>query len=272
MIGGIASGLLLAVGGVLGLLWMFQDRLIYFPDRAPPPPPALLGLPEVSAIRIATADGLELLAWWLPPASDDAPVVLFLHGNGGSLLHRAGRAAAFRAAGFGALLLEWRGYGGNPGRPHEAGLRQDAEAALAWLQAQGIPPARTGLWGESLGTAVAVGLAAAHPRGVGALVLESPFTSLLDVARLHYPFLPARWLLRDRYDSLARMPAVAAPVLFLTGGRDRLVPPSMAARLAEAATAPTEWWQAPDADHNDVAAAGGQDAGLAFLRRHLGPR
>jgi fermentation-respiration switch protein FrsA (DUF1100 family) len=268
----IVFGLLAGFVLITGTLWAFQDRLIYIPDRSEPPPPAQLGLPEVSAIRLATEDGLSLLAWWLPPPDAAAPVVLFLHGNAGNLAHRAGRAAAFRAAGQGALLVGWRGYGGNPGRPDEAGLVRDARAALAWLGGEGIGPARIGVWGESLGTAIALHLAASRPVPVGAVVLESPFTSLVDVARVHYPLIPAGLLLRDRFDSLSRVGAVTVPMLILTGGRDRLVPPGMGQRLAEAAGAPVETWQAPLADHNDVAAAGGQRVGIDFLRRSLGER
>jgi hypothetical protein len=266
----IAFGLLGGYVLITGTLWAFQDRLIYVPDRSEPPAPARLGLPEVSEVRLTTEDGLSLLAWWLPPPDAAAPVVLFLHGNGGNLAHRAGRAAAFRAAGQGALLVAWRGYGGNPGQPDEAGLVRDARAALAWLSGQGIGPARIGVWGESLGSAVALHLAASRPVPVGAVVLETPFTSLVDVARVHYPLIPAGLLLRDRFDSLSRVGAVMVPLLVLTGGRDRLVPPEMGQRLAAAARAPAETWQAPEADHNDVAAAGGQRVGIEFLRRSLG--
>jgi hypothetical protein len=256
--------------GVLGAgIWAGQDRLIYFPDPAPPPSPAALGLPEARALTLRTADGLDLLAWHLPPARADGPVILYLHGNGGSLAHRAPRLARFRAEGIGALLVQWRGYGGNPGAPSEDGLAEDARAGLAALRGLGVPAARTALWGESLGTGPAVRLAAERPEEVAAVVLESPYTSLLDLARLHYPVLPAGLLLRDRYDSLSRIGAVRAPLLVLVGGRDGLVPPAMGRALAAAATAPVELWEAPEAGHNELGAAGAVEAAAAFLRRRV---
>jgi fermentation-respiration switch protein FrsA (DUF1100 family) len=266
-----------AAGGVAGLaamglgaaLWAFQDRLIYFPDPSPPPSPAALGLPTVQAVTLRTEDGLPILAWRLAPARPAAPVILYLHGNGGNLAHRAGRLQRFEALGWGALLVQWRGYGGNPGAPSEAGLAEDARAGLAALRAEGVAPGRVVLWGESLGTSLAVRLAAEQPEAVGAVILESPYTSLLALARRHYPLLPSGLLLRDRYDSLARMPDIRAPVLILQGARDTLVPPEMGRALAARAAAPVEVWTAPQAGHNEIGPAGGVERAAEFLRRHL---
>lgn len=262
----------LAAAAVISLgagtaLWAFQDRLIYFPDPRPPPAPAAMGLAGVTAIELRTADGLALLAWRLPAARADAPVILYLHGNGGNLAHRAIRAERFRRQGFGALFVQWRGYGGNPGAPGEEGLALDAAAGLDLLRAEGIAAGRIVLWGESLGTGLAVRLAAERPGDVGAVILESPYTSLLDLARLHYPLLPAGLLLRDQFDSLSRIGEVRAPILVLQGGRDRLVPPEMGRRLAAAARAPVEIWEAPGADHNEIGEAGGVERAAAFLTR-----
>jgi fermentation-respiration switch protein FrsA (DUF1100 family) len=266
---GVALGGLLMLGGAGAALYAFQDRLIYFPDPTPPPSPAMLGLRGVEARTLHTADGVAILAWQVAPPHDRAPVVLYLHGNGGSLLHRAGRVQRFQREGWGALFVQWRGYGGNPGSPSEAGLTADAQAGLAALRAEGIAPARIVLWGESLGTALAVRLAAEQPEAVGAVVLESPFTSLLDLAKRHYPLLPSGLLLRDRFDSLSRIAAVRAPMLILQGARDTLVPPAMGRRLAAAATAPVAVWEAPGAGHNEIGAAGGIEAAAGFLGRHL---
>jgi hypothetical protein len=264
-----ALALVLTLGGAGAALYAFQDRLIYFPDPTPPPAPALLGLRGVEARTLRTADGLAILAWTVAPANDRAPVVLYLHGNGGSLLHRAPRVQRFQREGWGALFVQWRGYGGNPGSPSEAGLSDDARAGLAALQADGVAPARIVLWGESLGTGIALRLAAEQPDAIGAVVLESPYTSLLDLAKRHYPLLPSGLLLRDRYDSLSRIGAVRAPMLILQGSRDTLVPPEMGRALAAAATAPVEVWEAPGAGHNEIGAAGGVEAAAAFLRRRL---
>jgi len=270
--------ILLALGGAalimaLGAgIWAFQDHLIYFPDSAPPPSPATLGLTRVEERRLATQDGLEILGWRLHADSPGAPVVLYLHGNGGSLLHRTARVQRFQQQGWGALFVQWRGYGGNPGRPDEAGLAQDALAGLLALRAEGISPSGIVLWGESLGTGLAIRLAADRPGEFGALVLESPYTSLLDLARLHYPILPAGLLLRDHFDSAAHIGAVRAPMLMLVGGADTLIPPSMSRELANRATAPLEIWEAPGVGHNEIGAAGGVAAAAEFLARHLTPR
>lgn len=274
----VAAMILLALGGaalILALgagLWAVQDHLIYFPDTAPPPSPISLGLTRVEERRLVTQDGLDILAWRLHAASPGAPVVLYLHGNGGSLLHRAARVQRFQQQGWGALFVQWRGYGGNPGRPDEAGLAHDALAGLRSLRAEGVSAARIAVWGESLGTGLAIRLAAEHPGEIGALVLESPYTSLLDLARRHYPILPAGLLLRDHFDSAARIGAVGAPMLMLLGGADTLIPPGMSRDLASRATAPVEIWEAPGAGHNEIGEAGGIAAASAFLRRHLAPR
>lgn len=259
---------LAAVATALLALFLLQDRLIYFPDRARPDP-VLAGLHGVIEGHVTTADGLRLLTWTVPPREASSPVLLYLHGNGGNLAHRAGRLARFAGLGWGVVMLEWRGYGGNLGRPREAGLISDARAALEAIRAEGIDPARTALWGESLGTGVAIALAAEQPRAVAAVILESPYTSLLALGQLHYPWLPSRWLLRDRYDSLSRIGAVEAPMLIMSGGRDRLVPPAMGDALARAARAPVERWVAPQAGHNDLAEAGAIEAAAGFLGRYL---
>ncbi|WP_137181683.1 alpha/beta hydrolase [Roseomonas sp. AR75] len=266
---GVALGGLLMLGGAGAALYALQDRLIYFPDPTPPPPPALVGLRGVEARTLRTADGVEILAWDVAARDARAPVVLYLHGNGGSLLHRAMRVQRFQREGWGALFVQWRGYGGNPGTPSEAGLSDDARAGLAALQADGIAPSRIVLWGESLGTGIAVRLAAEQPEAVGAAVLESPYTSLLDLAKRHYPLLPASLLLRDRFDSLSRIAEVRVPILILQGSRDTLVPPAMGRALAARATAPVEVWEAPTAGHNEIGAAGGVEEAARFLGRSL---
>ncbi len=267
----ILLGGLLAVLLAGAALWWLQGRLIYFPTHEAPPAPAALGLTGVEAMRLRTADGLSLLAWRVAPASTATPTILFLHGNGGSLANRAGRVRQFQRQGWGAILVEWRGFGGNPGEPREAGLLADATAALDLLRAEGVPPGRIVLWGESLGTGIAARLAAERPGDVAALVLESPYTSLLALAGWHYPWLPARLLLRDRYDTLSRIGAVQIPILIVQGARDEVVPPALGNAVAAAATAPVTLWQAPQAGHRDLTAAGAPEVAAAFLRRVLPP-
>jgi len=253
---------------LVGALYLAQRRLIYLPDTTTPDPQRA-GIPGIEVMRLQTGDGLSLLAWYLPPAEPGGFVVLYLHGNGGHIGHRTERLRQFRAAGWGALLVEYRGYGGNPGRPSEAGLVLDAEAGLAALQGRGIAADRTLLWGESLGSSLAVRLAAG--RDFAAVLLESPFTSVAALAWRQYPFVPVDFLLRDRFDTLSRIGAVRAPVLIMQGGRDRLVPADMGKTLLAAVTAPKELWVAPEADHNDLGMFGVVEAAVAFVRRHVTP-
>jgi fermentation-respiration switch protein FrsA (DUF1100 family) len=264
-----ALGFALTLGGAGVAIWAFQDRLIYFPDPTPPPPPAVLGVPQAQEMRLRTADGLDILAWKLPPARADAPVLLYLHGNGGSLAYRVDRVRRFERLGWGAVFVQWRGYGGNPGTPSEAGLTEDARAGLLAVQESGVPARRIVIWGESLGTGLAVRLAAEQPLAMGAVVLESPYTSLLALAKLHHPLLPSGVMLRDRYDSLSRIGGVQAPVLIVQGARDTLVPPAMGRELAAAARAPVELWEAPGAGHNDLGPAGVVEEAARFVTRRL---
>ena len=263
---------LLAAAALLGLaylaaiaaLFVFQRQILFRPaqDRPDLRRAELAGLEEV---RLRTADGLSLLAWFLPPRGA-APVVLYLHGNAGHVGHRTDRLRRFAAQGWGALLVEYRGYGGNPGTPTEAGLRQDAAAGLAALRARGIAEGRIVLWGESLGSGLASWLAAQEP--VGSVVLETPYTSIADVARRRYPFAPVDLLLRDRFDSLASMPAIRSPVLVLVAGRDRVVPPDMGHAI-HAAGRDAELWVAAEGGHSDLMQHGSIEAVAAFLHRRL---
>jgi len=251
------SAVLIAYGVIVALLFLFQRSLIYFPSSHRPQP-ADHGVPEMTVQALESADGLELLAWYRAPQQPDAPVVVYFHGNAGHIGYRGSKIRPYLDAGYGVLLLSWRGYSGNGGSPSEQGLYADGRAALAFLGAEGIPPNRWVLYGESIGSGVAVELARAQAHGgspVGAVVLESPFTSLEDMAVFHYPWIPMRWLMRDHYDSLSKIAAIAAPLLIIHGERDRIVPLSNARRLAEAAALspePGEMRVIEGAGHNNL--------------------
>lgn len=258
-------------GAFVGLLYLGQRRLIYHPDRPMPSLPRLGPLASlgVREVLLATEDGLELRSWHRPPP-EGAPVILYCHGNGGHVGYRAERLLRFAEAGYGVLMLEYRGYGGNPGRPSEKGLYADGAAALAFLEREGIPPERVVLYGESLGGAVAVRLALqCRP---AALVLECPFTSLVDMGRLRYPYVPVRLLLRDRFDLVSAIGGVEAPVLVLHGERDGIVPVACGRAVLAAACEPKEGWFAPRARHMDLAEFGGLEAVFDFLSRRIGTR
>jgi fermentation-respiration switch protein FrsA (DUF1100 family) len=239
----------LVASGVLALVWSQQRRLIYFPSPGPVPPAAAV-LPGARDVVLNTDDGIRLGAWFLSAGADRGPAVLICNGNAGDRSIRAPLAAALSRAGLSVLLFDYRGYGGNRGRPSEDGLAADARAARAWLAAQPeVDPDRIAYFGESLGAAVALGLAVEQPPA--AVVLRSPFTSLADVGRVHYPWLPVGLLLIDRYPSIDRVRSLAAPLLVIAGDRDDIVPPSLSERLFVAAPEPKWFLQMRGAGHND---------------------
>ncbi len=244
--------LALVANGLVALLWSQQRRLIYFPSRGPVPPAASV-LRGGQDVVLETADGLRLGAWYLP-AAGRGPAVLVCNGNGGDRTGRAPLAAALHRAGFSVLLFDYRGYGENPGRPTEDGLALDAAAARDWLAARAeVDDERLVYFGESLGAAVALRLAVQEgPEDPpAALVLRSPFTSLPDVGRLHYPWLPVGRLLLDRYPSATRIADLTAPLLVIAGDRDTIVPATLSRELFDAAPEPKRFVLIPGADHND---------------------
>jgi fermentation-respiration switch protein FrsA (DUF1100 family) len=247
----------LAVLAVLvGVAWAAQRGLIYFPDSAVPPPDAV-GLPTVEEVSFDTEDGLHLAGWFLPAAGQPSGhTIVVFNGNAGHRAMRAHLAGQLAARGYAVLLFDYRGYGGNPGLPSEEGLARDARAALAYVgDRPDVDRTRIIFYGESLGTAVAVRLALEFPPA--ALILRSPFTSLTDLGRHHYPFLPVGWLLRDRYPTADRIAAVTSPVLVVAGDADRIVPLEYSEALYEAAPEPKRLVVVEDAGHNDMALTAG---------------
>lgn len=218
--------------GAAGYLYCVQRRIMY-PRAAEAPSPLLALGPAPRVVETTATDGLVCRHWYWPAPPGGATVAVF-HGNAGHLGDRVDKFRPLRQAGHGLLLCGYRGYGGNPGRPTEAGLLCDARAALDWLAGQGGRPLV--LHGESLGTAVAVALAA-EGRG-DALVLEAPFDRAASVAAAIYWWLPVRRLIRDRWDSLARIGRVRQPLLWLHGSDDAITPLALGRRLFEAAPGP----------------------------------
>lgn len=263
------GAILLVAVGMLGLLWILQRRLIYFPTGQVPGVGAVL--PGAEEVVIPTADGLELSGWLVPPAGDDTGfTVVVCNGNAGNRSYRVPLAEALAARGYRVLLFDYRGYGGNPGSPSESGLAEDARAVVDYLAGlKGVDRARLVYFGESLGAAVAVDLAVEHPPA--SLVLRSPFTSLVDMASTHYPFVPASLLLWDRFDNQEKMPAVMAPVLVVAGSDDRIVPTEQSRRVYEAGPDPKRLVVIEGADHNDYSLLAGEeliDAVVSFLQEH----
>jgi uncharacterized protein len=253
---------------LVGVVWTQQRRLIYFPFGAVPDP-AAIGLERATPVSFPTADGLTLNGWFVTPiATTPDFTVLVFNGNAGNRAFRAPLADALVRANLAVLLFDYRGFGGNPGAPTEEGLRRDARAARDYVIGRaGVNRDRLVYFGESLGTAVAVELAAEHPPA--AVVLRSPFTSMTDVGRHHYPVLPVRWLLRDRFDTINRIPHVRAPVMVICGDADSIVPIAHTRRVFEAAGNPKRLLVIEGADHNDGSLLNGRemiDSVLRFLR------
>ncbi len=238
---------------LLGGLWLVQRRLIYFPD--PAAPKATDQLPGWEEAILETTDGLQLHGWFKPPAENAAIVVVF-NGNAGNRAGRTPLGSGLAAQELGVLLFDYRGYGGNAGRPSEAGLALDARAAVEWVRRR-APENSLVYFGESLGAAVAIELALAEPPLV--LVLRSPFTSLADLASVHYPFVPARILLRDEYPSIERIAGTATATLVIAGTWDTIVPVGQSRAIFGAAPGPKELLIIPGADHNDYQLVAGPE-------------
>lgn len=257
--------LVLAVAwlAILALVYPMQRRMLFLPDpeRVSPASVRLEGFAEET---LTTPDGERLVAWWRAPRGD-RPVVLYFHGNGGNLSYRAGRYGALGDAGFGVLAISYRGYGGSTGSPSERALVADGRQALGHLRAKGVPARRIVVFGESLGSGVAVQVAAAER--VGGVILDSPFTSAADVAARQWWFLPVHLLMWDRFDSLARITEIGAPLLVLHGDRDGIVPYDMGQRLYAAALEPKAHVTLPGAGHTAPIREGAWPHIRAFLER-----
>jgi len=225
------------------------NALLYFPSRVVP-----AGAP-FRDVALTTEDGERLHGWWAPARAPAVGHVLYCHGNGGNVADRAGHAALLAEAGLDVLLFDYRGYGRSTGRPDEEGTYRDARAARRALLAQpGVDPARVLYLGESLGGAVALALALeAPPAGV---ILQSTFTSIRDLARLHYPFIPPA-LVPDAYPSLRRVARLAVPLLVLHGDRDEIVPVGHGEALYAAAPGPKELCVFEGVGHDGLVASAG---------------
>ncbi len=263
---GYLFGALALYAGFIAVLYTAQRSLLYHPDQTIPNP-ADYGAADMTAIRIPTEDGYSLLAWWRPPRAD-SPALVFFQGNAGHIGDRAGKVRDFLDAGLGVLLVSYRYNAGSGGKPSEEALLADGRAAMAFLKAEGVTGRRIVVYGESLGTGIAVAMAAAHE--VGAVVLEAPFSSMADLAQHHYWYAPTRWLIRDRFDSMARIGAIGAPLLVVHGALDTLIPLRFGQMLYDAAREPKESQIIDRAHHNDLPDYGLADIVLRFIGRRLG--
>jgi fermentation-respiration switch protein FrsA (DUF1100 family) len=230
------------------VMYMGQRRLMYFPD-AKHVMPGHAGLANVSERILNAPDGARNVVWY-GKAKPGQPTLLYFHGNGGGLAERADRIQRFMGQGWGVYMMAYRGYAGSTGYPTEANNIADARRAYDALVQEGVPPSSIILYGESLGTNVATRMAA--EKASAGLILESPYTSVLEIALTDYPFLPVRLLLSDRYETDKVIPQVRVPVLILHGKQDDVIPVAMAHRLVKLANEPKCLVILPEGEHSDL--------------------
>ncbi len=244
---------------IIALVYTQQRRLL-FPASPVRISAAQAGLDGVQDVVIATSDGEQLVAWWKPPEPGRA-LLLYFHGNGGSLLNRRDRVRMLTQDGRGILIVSYRGYSGSTGTPSESGLREDARAARDWLST--YEPGRIVLYGESLGTGVAVRLAT--ERQVGGVILDAPYTSTADIAKGLFWYLPVALLMRDQFRSIDRIGDIKVPLLVMHGEEDSVIPIALSELLFKAANEPKRYLRLPGTDHVSVLESGGIDAVRRFL-------
>jgi len=245
--------------GLIALMYLFQRRLMYFPD-ARRIAPAAAALPQAQEVTFAASDGVPLIGWLIPPRC--ALLILYFQGNAGGPDLRAERFKWLTADGAGLLALCYRGYGGSGGSPSEEGLIRDARAAYDFA-CDRYPASRLVPFGESLGSAVAIALAA--EREVAGLILDAPFTSAADVGAAAYPFAPVRWLIEDTFHSDRRIGRVHAPLLALHGERDTIVPIRFGEALFALANEPKRMVRFARGGHVDLDDHGAANEVKAFL-------
>ncbi len=241
------------------VLFVAQRTVIYFPDKSKPMP-----IKGVDIVKVIAQDGQALEAWYIPPATLGKPVIVLFHGNAGHYGHRIYKAQTYLAAGYGMLLAEYRGYGGNRGAISEQGFYHDGRAYIDWLlEVQKIDVGNIILYGESIGSGTAVQMATEYD--VKGLILEVPFSSLVDIAGRQYPFIPVKYLLSDRYMNIEKIEKIDAPLLILHGHKDQTIPFDSAKKLFEAAIEPKKFIEFPQGNHNNLYDFGASQHVLDFL-------
>jgi fermentation-respiration switch protein FrsA (DUF1100 family) len=257
--------LLISLVGIFALIGIVARLLhryfIYIPDRTRVDPEAT-GLSGVEEIVFKASDGTKLIAWYLP-ARPGKPTLLYFPGNSGNTAYRAGKIATIGSDGYGVFMLNYRRCGGSEGRPTEARIAADAVSAYDCLRGLGVAPHEIVAYGESLGTAVATRLTL--QRHVKALVLEAPFTSVVDVGKLLWKGFPLGVIMVDQYRTIDRIAGVTAPLFIIHGGRDAIIPLDQARRVFHAASEPKSMTVLPQAGHNDLFERGAWEKVEVFL-------
>ncbi len=247
------------------LSWMFfmQRSMMYFPQMPQTSPSDFQNL-GIEKVQSQTQDSLKLTGWFFKPMQKTMPIIVMFHGNAGAALDRVPGMVPFLKAGYGVLLAEYRGYGGNPGSPSETGFYEDGRTWMKWLKMVNILESNIVLYGESVGTGVVSQIAIEHPI-VKAVILEAPFTSAVDIAQETYPIFPVRWLMKDRYQTSDRIEQIKAPLLILHGRNDKVVPYRHAQKLYDRATQPKQLIILEGAGHSDMYEYGSINHMISFI-------
>lgn len=261
---GFLLGCLVIYFGLLAYLSFNQRDFIYFPSAERPEIVRNGDLPRDFTVR--TDDGLELTGLYWPPATPDNLTIIFFHGNAQDYRFYLSLARDYTAGGYGFLLAEYRGFGGNPGAPSEQGLYKDARAYIAALN-EGADMAYEDmvLMGFSLGSGVAVQMATEYP-DMKALILQSFYNAMSEVAKRQYWMFPVEWVMRDQYRSIDKIGDIKMPVFMIHGERDSIIPVRLAQALYEAAPEPKTFIRLPQAGHNDIYYHGAKDDTFEFLQ------
>ena len=253
LIFGLLGFAAIAYAALCVALWLGQTRLIFYPQPAPTTTPASVGL-AYEDVQIPVGKG-HIHGWWLPHACPDAKTALVLHGNASNVADALNKTQPLLAAGLSALVIDYRGYGLSSGPfPNEARAYADATAAWSYLiETRGIPAEAIVIFGHSIGGAIAIALAQHQPQAAG-LIVQASFTSMSAMMEhAGYSRIVPKWLLNQRFDSLAKIDSISIPTLFIHGTEDKTVPVSMSEALYATAAAPKQLWLVAEADHNDIA-------------------
>ncbi len=249
----------------LFLIFIFQRNLLYMPSKEFVDE-KFYSTNKLEKINIMTSDGLKLSSLYKKSKLNDNKTILVFHGNAGHVGHRVTKFKPFLDKGYGLLLLEYRGYSNNSGKPTEEGLLKDAEAALNYLLKQKINLKEIILYGESLGTAIATKLSTKF--SFNSTILEAPFTSVADVAQSHYWIFPAKWLVLDRFEILEIIKKIKSPLLLIHGYKDNIINIKFGKKVFERAPQPKESIFILKANHNNLFEFGVIEKILRFLSKY----
>jgi fermentation-respiration switch protein FrsA (DUF1100 family) len=241
----VASSIILAYVGITTFIYFYQRNLLYHPSENNYLNDKISF--NYEELFINTNDEIKLKSWFIKKDLIKFKTIVFFHGNAGNLLNRVYKLNELNKLEVNILLISWRGFSGNKGKPSENNLYHDANSVVKWLNEKGVNNSDIVLYGESLGTGVATELASKN--SFGGVILESPFTSIADAAKIYYPYLPVNLLLKDRYNSKNKIKKINSPILIMHGKKDNIVPQKMGLELFENANNPKYSYFPDDDDH-----------------------